>query len=129
MLACSIQIGAVCFRSSGSGEVIWKERKWVKCCIRATKKYFSNIYVHICTKRDKLNIIIVHEFCSCAFICCCEAAKNVGNHIAVAAVAAVATIKVTRKRQSAPNKIMTIDFRFSLPVQNAHSFLRSHILF
>lgn len=27
---------------------------------------------------------------------------------------------VARKRQSVPNKIMTIDFRFSLPVQNAH---------
>lgn len=27
---------------------------------------------------------------------------------------------VARKRRSVPNKIMTIDFRFSLPVQNAH---------
>lgn len=65
-------------------------------------------------KRDKCENTFVHDFSMSFFFISVLKRKRVWNH------SSSGSAIVAKKRQSVPNKIMTIDFRFSLPVQNAH---------
>lgn len=109
----TVQNGAICFRSSESGEVIWK-RKMGQIFHWGKRNIFYMHLVFNCERDNTERKFFLWNTLYIYFIAVTTRVSNHNRHRS--------NWKWKRtKSKSVPNKIMTIDFRFSLPVQNEYT--------